>query len=76
MNGETTGGLMDGYVITLSNDRVERVEEANGYQAEGPLTTFFSNDSSRNVLDSWSTRYASYRTTEIIAIRRASMMAA
>ncbi len=61
---------MDGYVITLSNDRTERVEEANGYQAEGPLTTFFCNESTRNVLDSWSTRYASYRTAEILAIRR------
>lgn len=66
---------MEGYVITLSNDRTERVTEANGYQAEGPLTTFFSNDSSRNVLDSWSTRYASYRTTEIIAIRRLPLAA-
>ncbi|MEZ5341557.1 MAG: hypothetical protein R2706_08915 [Acidimicrobiales bacterium] len=66
----TMEDTMDGFVITLSNDRTERVEQATGYQAEGPMTTFFSNESTRNVLDSWSTRYASYRTTEIVAIRR------
>lgn len=61
-----------GFVVTLSNDRTEKIEGANGYQAEGPLTTFFTNESTRNVLDSWSTRHASYRTAEILAIRRLS----
>lgn len=52
------------------NGSTERVDGADAYQQEGPLTTFFAVDGDRLVIDSWSTRLASFRTAEIVAIRR------
>lgn len=34
------------------------------------MTTFFRTASGRQVIDSWSIRVASFRTTEILAVRR------
>lgn len=59
---------MTGYQITLA-DRTDRIDDADAYQQEGPLTTFFATGP-RNVINSWSTRLASYRTADIVAIRR------
>ena len=53
------------YVITLVNDGVELVEGADAYQQEGPLTTFFRTAPGRTIVDSWSTRLASFRTADI-----------
>ena len=61
---------MAGYRITLADDRCEDIEAADAYQQEGPLTTFFSVDAGRRVIDCWSVRLASFRTSEIRAIRR------
>ncbi len=55
---------------------IERISGADAYQQEGPLTTFFAVDGDRQVIDSWSTRVASFRTTDIQAIRRAETEAA
>jgi hypothetical protein len=57
------------FEITLNDDTVERVDGADSYTLEGPLTTFFGNDRSRR-LDSWSVKVASYRTERIARIRR------
>lgn len=63
--------------LASSNDpltgspKPERVNGADAYQQEGPLTTFFAVDGDRQVIDSWSTRVASFRTADIRAIRRA-----
>lgn len=61
---------MSSYQITLKDQSTERIEEADAYQQEGPMTTFFQTGSGRNVVDTWSTRVASFRTSELIAIRR------
>ena len=58
------------FEVLLSADRVECIDGADAYQLEGPLTTFFSLGGSRTVIDSWSTRLASFRTADIVAIRR------
>jgi hypothetical protein len=50
--------------------RVEIVDGADAYQQEGPMTTFFRRGDGRNVIDSWSTRVASYRTTDLLVVRR------
>ncbi len=60
---------MSVFEITL-HDRVETVEAADGYQLEGPLTTFFRSDHGRGTLDSWSTRIASYRSADVVMVRR------
>jgi hypothetical protein len=65
-----------GYEVMLSDGQSELVLAAEGYQQEGPLTTFFRGDFGRPVLDSWSVRVASYRTTDIARIRRVEVVEA
>jgi hypothetical protein len=57
------------FEVTLTDDTTERIDGADSYCLEGPLTTFFGNDRPRP-LDSWSTKVASYRTERISRIRR------
>jgi hypothetical protein len=57
------------YVITFVDDGTELVDGADAYQQEGPLTTFFRTAPGRSVVDSWSTRLASFRTADIRKIR-------
>jgi hypothetical protein len=57
------------FEVTLTDESVERVDGADSYSLEGPLTTFFGNDRPRP-LDSWSIKVASYRTDRIARIRR------
>ena len=59
------------YEVTFADESVERVEDADAYSQEGPLTTFFRTASGRAVVDCWSTRLASFRTAEIRKIRMA-----
>jgi hypothetical protein len=56
--------------VTLLDQKVERVHGADAYQPEGHMTTFFRTDGERAVVDAWSTRIASFRTAEILMIRR------
>ena len=58
------------FTVCLSNDRQETVTGATAYQPEGPLTTFFAANSSRGVIDSWATRVASFRTSDVVSVRR------
>lgn len=58
------------YEVTLQDRAVEVIGGANAYQQEGQMTTFFATDSGRQVVDCWSTRMASFRTSEILVIRR------
>jgi hypothetical protein len=61
---------MSSYRITLKDRSTEEIEDVDAYQQEGQMTTFFANATGRTVVDTWSTRVASFRTTEIVAIRR------
>lgn len=61
---------MASYQITLKDRSTERIDGADAYQQEGQMTTFFCTASGRNVVDTWSTRVASFRTSELVAIRR------
>jgi len=56
--------------ITLAADRTEVIADADAYQQEGPLTTFFAFAGGREVIDSWSSRLASFRTVDVLAVRR------
>lgn len=60
------------FAVTLADQTTDFVEDADAYQLEGPLTTFFAFSDNRQVIDSWSVRLASYRTADICAIRRNS----
>ena len=59
-----------GYEVTIGDGASEVVVGADTYQLEGPLTTFFSTDSGRRVVDCWSVRLASFRTADVVRIRR------
>ncbi|HEX4979018.1 MAG TPA: hypothetical protein VFV35_03035 [Acidimicrobiales bacterium] len=59
------------FEVTMSDDRVERVEGADNYAAEGPLTTFFDNQQRPGGITAWSVKVASFRTNDIARIRRA-----
>jgi hypothetical protein len=58
-----------GYEVRLKGGEVETVEQADSYQQEGPLTTFFQTRPGRTVIDCWARRVASYRTADIVRIR-------
>ncbi len=61
---------MSTYLVTLKDRSTEAIDDADAYQQEGQMTTFFQTGSGRNVVDTWSTRVASFRTSEVMAIRR------
>ena len=60
------------FAVTLTDQTTDIVEGADAYQQEGPLTTFFALRDDRHVIDSWSVRLASYRSSDIAAIRRSA----
>ena len=57
------------YDVTLRDGVVEQVAGADAYQQEQSMTTFFRTDG-RHTVDCWSVRMASFRTDQILAIRR------
>jgi hypothetical protein len=58
------------YIVTMKDQSTQEVAGADAYQQEGQMTTFFRTEGLRDVVDSWSTRLFSVRTTEILMIRR------
>jgi hypothetical protein len=61
---------MPTFDVTLRDRTVETVAGADAYQQEGPMTTFFRRGDGRDVIDSWSTRVASFRTADLMVVRR------
>lgn len=64
------------YLVTLKDRSTEAIDDADAYQQEGQMTTFFRTGSGRAVVDTWSTRVASFRTSEVLVIRRVEDAAA
>lgn len=64
------------FEVTLRDSTIEVIEGADAYQQEGQMTTFFANSSGRQIVDCWSTRLASFRTSEILIVRRVSRVLA
>jgi hypothetical protein len=58
------------YEVTLRDRTREMIEGADAYRQEGQMTTFFRRENGREVVDCWSTRVASFRTSEVLIIRR------
>ena len=56
--------------VKLRDGTLEIVEGADAYQPDGQFTTFFAFEEGRNVVDCWSTRMASIRSAEIVAVWR------
>lgn len=58
------------YEVTLKDRPIELVDDADAYQQEGPMTTFFATRDGRPSVDCWATRLASFRTADVVIIRR------
>lgn len=58
------------FIVTLTDHSDQVVDRADAYQLEGPLTTFFAFAEGRETVDSWSSRLASFRTADLLAVRR------
>jgi hypothetical protein len=58
------------FEVMLQDRSVEVVEGADAYQQEGPMTTFFRRGQGRDLIDSWSTRMVSFRTADLLVVRR------
>jgi hypothetical protein len=58
------------FEVTLRDRTREMIDGADAYRQEGQMTTFFRHGDGREVVDCWSTRIASFRTAEILIIRR------
>ena len=67
---------MPTFEVILRDGAVEIVDGADAYQQEGPMTTFFRRGDGRDVIDSWSTRMASFRTADLMVVRRRDVLAA
>ena len=65
-----------GYEVTTADGTTEVIAGADTYQQEGPLTTFFRTEPGRRVVDCWSVRLASFRTSELVRIRRVEALVA
>ena len=61
---------MPQFEVVLRDSSVVVVEDADAYQQEGPMTTFFRCGAGRDVIDSWSVRIASFRTADLRMVRR------
>ena len=57
-------------LVRKDGEEVELIDGADTYEQEGPLTTFFQVAPDRRVIDCWSVRLMSIRTTDIASIRR------
>ena len=68
--GPSYGARMPTFDVILRDRTVETVDGADAYQQEGPMTTFFRRGEGRDVIDSWSTRVASFRTADLMVVRR------
>ena len=66
---------MPTFEVTMRDGAVQSVDGADAYQQEGPMTTFFRRGEGRDVIDSWSTRVASYRTADLLVVRRCEPLA-
>ena len=66
---------MPTFEVILRDGAVETVDGADAYQQEGPMTTFFRRGDGRDVIDSWSTRMASFRTADLMVVRRRDALA-
>jgi len=64
---------MSRFEVTLKDRTVEVIDRADAYQQEGQMTTFFTTGEGRQVVDCWSTRVASFRTAEVVIIRRVAV---
>ena len=59
------------FVVVFADGTTRRIVDADSYEQEGPLTTFFSTDGRpARLASAFSTRVASVRTDRVVEIHR------
>jgi hypothetical protein len=58
------------FVVHFEDDTTTIVDEADSYEQEGPLTTFFDRNGGGRLASAFAVRVASFRTSKIIEVRR------
>ena len=58
------------FVVLFEDDSVALVSDADAYEQEGPLTTFFDRNGGGRLASAFTVRVASFRTSRIMEVRR------
>ncbi len=59
-----------GFVVRFEDDSTTAVHDADAYEQEGPLTTFFDRNGGGRLASAFVVSVASFRTSRIMEIRR------
>lgn len=59
-----------GFDVRFEDDTTTQVFDADAYEQEGPLTTFFDRNGGGGLSSAFALRVASFRTSRIVEIRR------
>ena len=59
-----------GFEVRFEDDTTTQVIDADAYEQEGPLTTFFDRNGGGGLTSAFALRVASFRTNRIVEIRR------
>lgn len=59
-----------GFDVLLDDGTTRRIDGVDSYEADGPMTTFFTAHGRHRSLSAWSERVASIRTTKVVWIHR------
>ena len=58
------------FVVLFEDDTTTFVDDADSYEQEGPLTTFFDRNGGGRLASAFAVRVASFRTSKIVEVRR------
>jgi hypothetical protein len=58
------------FVVHFEDETTTTVDDADSYEQEGPLTTFFDRNGGGRLASSFAVRVASFRTAKIVEVRR------
>src|SRR3989442_14737400 len=59
-----------GFEVRFEDETTTQVPDADAYEQEGPLTTFFDRNGGGGLTAGFALRVASFRTSRIVEIRR------
>jgi hypothetical protein len=58
------------FLVRFEDETTTVVDDADAYEQEGPLTTFFDRNGGGRLSSSFTVRVASFRTSQIVEVRR------
>jgi hypothetical protein len=59
------------FLVVFDDETTTVVDDADAYEQEGPLTTFFDRNGGGRLSSAFTVRVASFRTSRILEVRRA-----